>query len=126
MKEYTNKVQADQLISMQAIARFNIATSFPIHEEATFAQIAEKCNLDESITRRLIRHAINKSIFVEPRKGVVAHNAVSRLLAEDKQLLDFVAVNGDELWQAGSQTINAMVKFPGSQEPNETVCIGCF
>lgn len=106
---------------MQAIGRFNIATSFPIHEEATFAQIAEKCNLDESITRRLLRHAINKNIFVEPRKGVVAHNAVSRLLAEDKQLLNFVAVNGDELWQAGSQTINAMVKFRGSQEPNETV-----
>ncbi|CAG8977109.1 hypothetical protein HYALB_00011354 [Hymenoscyphus albidus] len=29
-------------------------------------------------------------------------------------------VASDDLWQAASQTVNAMVKFPGSQEPNET------
>ncbi|KAF7948289.1 uncharacterized protein EAE97_003700 [Botrytis byssoidea] len=26
----------------------------------------------------------------------------------------------DELWQAATQTVNAMVKHPGSEEPNET------
>lgn len=109
---------------MQAVARFNIATSFPTHKEATFAEIAAKCQLDESVTRRLIRQAITHNIFIEPRKGVVAHTSVSKLLAEDPQLVDWVAVNCDELWQAGSQAINAMVKFPGSQEPNETVSPG--
>lgn len=79
--------------------------------------------MDESITRRLLRQAINNDIFTEPRKGVVAHNAVSRVLSENKGALDLVTVNGDELWQAGSQAINAMVKWPGSQEPNETVSV---
>ncbi|KAM3076301.1 hypothetical protein ACMFMF_005634 [Clarireedia jacksonii] len=43
------------------------------------------------------------------------------MLAEDQQMADWVATSSDELWQAASQTVNAMVKHPGSQEPNETL-----
>jgi len=106
---------------MQAIGRFNMATSFPIHEEATFAQISKKCGIGELDVRRILRHAMTQRIFCEPRKGVVAHTAVSRLLVEDSQMADWVGASTDELWQAASQTVNAMEKYPGSQEPNETV-----
>jgi hypothetical protein len=106
---------------MQAIGRFNIATSFPIHEETSFADIAQTCHVNELDVRRILRHAMTKRIFSEPRKGVVAHTAASRLLAEDSQVADWVGANTDELWQAASQTVNAMVKYPGSQEPNQTV-----
>jgi len=106
---------------MQAIVRFNMATSFPIHEEASFAEISEACGIRELDVRRILRHAMTQHIFCEPQKGVVAHTAASRILAEDSQMADWVGVNTDELWQAASQTVNAMVKYPGSQEPNETV-----
>lgn len=71
--------------------------------------------------RQIIRHAIVKGIFSEPRAGVVAHNAVSRLLAEDQVIHDWVGASTDDLWQGAAQTCNALAKWPGSQEPNETV-----
>lgn len=106
---------------MQAITRFNMATSFPINEEATFAQIAESCGVNELDVRRILRHAMTKRIFHEPREGVVAHTAASRLMSEDSQVSDWVGASTDDLWQAAAQTVNAMVKYPGSQEPNQTV-----
>ncbi|KAL8815580.1 MAG: hypothetical protein Q9191_008449, partial [Dirinaria sp. TL-2023a] len=63
---------------------------------------------------------MTKNIFREPRQGVVSHTAVSRLLAEDSQLHDWVGANTDELWQAAAQAVNALVKYPASQEPNQT------
>lgn len=65
-----------------------------------------------------------KDIFSEPRPGVVTHNAVSRLLAEDQVIHDWVGASTDDLWQAASQACNAIEKFPGSQEANETVSPG--
>jgi len=106
---------------MQAISRFNIATSFSVGQEASFAQIAEACGMSEPEVRRFLRHAMTLHIFHEPRKGIVAHTAASRLLAEDSQLADWVGVNSDELWQSAAQTVNAMAKYPGSQEPTQTV-----
>lgn len=106
---------------MQAISHFKIASSFPVEEEASFTQISKACGVDEPNLRRLLRHAMTKHIFSEPRKNYVAHTAASRLLAEDQQMSDWVGASTGELWQAASQTVNAMVKFSGSQEPNQTV-----
>ncbi|KAI9873469.1 MAG: hypothetical protein M1830_000374 [Pleopsidium flavum] len=119
-RDFLQSFTHDELISMQAISRFKIASSFPFHEEASFAQISKACGLNEPDLRRILRHAMTKHIFREPRKGVVVHTAASRLLAEDTQILDWVGASTDELWQAASQTVNAMVKYPGSQEPNQT------
>ena len=106
---------------MQAITRFHITSSFPIHEEASFAEISNACGLEESVLRRILRHAMTKNIFKEPRKGFVAHTVISRLLAEDAEIHDWVGAITDEFWQAASQVVNALVKYPGSREPNQTV-----
>lgn len=106
---------------MQVITRFGMATTFGTHEEASFAEISEKCGINEIDVRRILRHAMTKRIFHEPRKGIVRHTAASRLLAEDSQIADWVGASTDELWQSASQTLNAMVKYPNSQELNETV-----
>lgn len=119
-RDYLQSFTHDELLSMQAVTRFRIANTFPIHAEVPFFEIAKACGLDESMTRRLLRYAMTKNIFQEPRKGVVSHTAASRLLAEDSQLHDWVGASTDELWQAAAQTINALVKYPGSQEPNQT------
>ncbi len=62
-----------------------------------------------------------KDIFSEPRPGIIAHNAVSRLLAEDPVVHDWVGASTDDLWQAAAQACNALDKWSASQEPNETV-----
>jgi hypothetical protein len=87
------------------------------------ADIAATTGLPEVNVRQIIRHAIVKDIFAEPRPGVVAHNAVSRLLAEDPVIHDWVGASNDDLWQGAAQTCRALEKYPGSQEPNETVCV---
>jgi hypothetical protein len=46
---------------------------------------------------------------------------VLRLLAEDPAIHDWVGTRGDKLWQGAAQACNALEKYPGSQEPNETV-----
>ncbi|ROV96535.1 hypothetical protein VMCG_07778 [Cytospora schulzeri] len=112
----------DYLFSfVQAITRFGLARNLPVGSETTFADMAASSGLNESDVRKLVRYAVSQRIFEEPRPGVITHSAASRLLAENPGVHDFVATCSDELWQAAAQTCNAMAKFPGSEEPNETV-----
>ncbi|KAL9118984.1 MAG: hypothetical protein Q9187_004464 [Circinaria calcarea] len=119
-RDYLQSFMHNELISMQVISRFKIASSFPVYEEASFDEIAKTTGLSEHNVRRFLRHAMTKHIFHEPRKGFVAHTAASQLLSEDEQMLDWVSASTDELWQAACQTVNAMERWPGSQEPNQT------
>lgn len=68
---------------MQAISHFNIATTFPVHEEASYADIAKLCGVNELDVRRILRHDMTKRIFSEHHKRIVKHTAASTLLAED-------------------------------------------
>ncbi|KAI0810440.1 S-adenosyl-L-methionine-dependent methyltransferase [Xylaria sp. FL0064] len=119
-REYLMSYSHDELISQQAITRYRIAHSFPVDKEASFSDIAAATGLDQGLVRRFLRHAIAKDILSEPRPGIVVHNAVSRLLAEDQAVHDWVGASTDDLWQAAAQTCNALDKWPSSQEPNET------
>ncbi|GAP82801.1 putative S-adenosyl-L-methionine-dependent methyltransferase [Rosellinia necatrix] len=119
-REYLMSYTHDELISQQAITRYKLAHSFPVGQEASFADIAATTGLDQGLVRRFIRHAVMKDIFSEPRPGVITHNAVSRLLAEDQAVHDWVGSSTDDLWQAAAQTCNAIDKWSASQEPNET------
>ena len=87
---------------MHAIARLNIASSFPVNETATFAQIATACNIDEQSLRRLLRNAMASFVFREKEPGVVEHTAASRALAQVPFLRNWVDMVSDEMW--GSQT----------------------
>ncbi|TVY17141.1 O-methyltransferase bik3 [Lachnellula arida] len=110
----------NSLLSMHAISQFNLVSTIPIHGEATFGEIAERSGVNKGDVKRILRHSMTNRIFKEPRKGVVAHTAVSRLISEDTQMADWVGAVTGELWQAAAQTVPAMLKYPGSQEPNET------
>ena len=59
-------------------------------------------------------------VFIETSPGIVAHTAASRALAEvplANQMLNFTV---GELMPAFSRMVDAMEKWPGSEEPNET------
>lgn len=69
--------------------------------------------------KRLIRHAMTNRIFREPSEGFVAHTAASRLLVDDSQMIDWVGLCSADFFPAAAHTVDAMVKYPGSQEPGE-------
>jgi len=111
----------NELSSYQAITHFRIVHSFPVGKEVTFSEIAATTGLKESNVRQFIRHAIVYGIFVEPCPGVVAHNVTSRLLAEDEIMHDWLGHVTNETWMAAAHGVEALVKYPGSEEPNECV-----
>ena len=112
--------QYNYYVPLHAVWRYQLARIVPVGGEASFAQIAQQSGLDEAVVRRLLRHAMANRIFREVRKGVVAHTAMSRLLAEDPLFPDYVGVGCDEMLRAATYTVPAMLKFPNSQEPGHT------
>ena len=59
-------------------------------------------------------------IFQEPRKGIVAHTAISRLIAEDQRVSNFVAYITEEMWGASTRIVDAISKWPGSEQRGQT------
>jgi hypothetical protein len=59
-------------------------------------------------------------IFKEPFPGYVAHKSSSRLLAQDAQLHAWVGFFSEDLRLPIANTVYAMDKGPGSQDPRET------
>ena len=98
---------------------FDIASSFPIAEEASFANISRTCGLAEDDTKRFLHFAMTDRVFKEPRKGVVAHTPASKAL-RNSWLRGCIWQICQELWPAASRTIDALVKWPGSEEPTQT------
>ncbi|KAI0156804.1 S-adenosyl-L-methionine-dependent methyltransferase [Xylariaceae sp. FL1272] len=122
-REYVMSFSHNDVLSLQAITRFKLAHLFPVGTEITFPELAERCRLSEPTVRQIIRHAIVLNVFCEPRPGVVAHNAVSRLLAEDDSTFGWLAVNTNELWKAAAHQCDAWEKYPNSDEPNQSKSI---
>ena len=92
------------MISLQAIYRLGLATGFPHKkQEATFEEIALYSGICASHVRRILRHAMTYRIFCEPRKGVVAHTAASKLLAEDHLMHEWVGMVSEEMWPAATR-----------------------
>lgn len=107
-------------MSLQAIYRFNIASCFAIDEEISFGEVSQRCQIDESDVRRLLRMATVNHIFREPQNGIIAHTAISKLLAEDPLVHQWIGIVCDDMWPSGCRTIDAMIRWPGSQEPEHT------
>ena len=96
--------QHNFMISLQAIYRFGLATGFPIgKDEATFGEIASSSGVCESQVRRILRHAMAFRIFCEPRKGVVAHTAASKVLAENTLMREWIGMVSEEMWPSASR-----------------------
>ena len=97
---------------MQVIVGFGVDTKFPVLEEVAYSTISSACGLNEPVLRRILRHAITKHIYREPCTYFVVHTATSRLLVEDPQLRERVNFSTKEKWQASSQTVNALMRYP--------------
>ncbi|KAF7903124.1 hypothetical protein EAE99_012150 [Botrytis elliptica] len=105
--------------SLHAIIRYDLATAVPIDSTATFEDIALARGLNTVDTTRVLRHAMTFHVFAENSPGIVSHTASSRLISERSDLRAWIATTLDELLPAASRMVDAMEKWPGSEEPNE-------
>lgn len=103
------------------MARFGLANAFPVGSEISFHDLAAKVGLGETHIRKLVRHAITQKIFTEVRPGVIAHSACSRLIAEDETVSSYLRFKTDDLWHSAFHLCDAVAKWPGSEEPTQTV-----
>jgi hypothetical protein len=115
----TNSQQMNVLVGLQAIYRYKIASSFKLEEEVTFEEIAKRCGITEPDCRQLLRVAIANHIFHEPQKGIVSHSAISKLLT-NPAINEWNGMVCEDMWPIADRTLDAMEKWPGSQEPNQT------
>ncbi len=98
----------------------NLAKLVPIEGSITLAELQGKTTLDAINLNRLIRHAITNHIFREPTPGMIAHNAASRLLAEDAPLQAWVGFNTEEMYPASAHVIDALRRYPEATSPTRT------
>ena len=107
-----------EMISLHSVCRFNIAKTF--ETTTTVQELASLTKLDESDLRRILQHAVTNHIFSQPSKDTIAHTSLSRCLAEVPLFAPWIDSGLDWLWPGASQVNNAMQKWPGSNEPNQT------
>jgi hypothetical protein len=108
------------LISLHAVARFNIATKFSVGQTASFAEIARLCEIDLDTTRRILRRAITNHVFFEPEFEVIAHTSISKALAKVPNLREWVTVAWEDTWPPTTKAVSAMIKWPNSSDSAET------
>ncbi|KID62536.1 O-methyltransferase PaMT [Metarhizium brunneum] len=106
-------------VSLQAISRFKIAELVPLGGRTTFASIAQEIGLGERTVRRLLRHATTMRVFHEPEPGVLVHTKASKLL-RDPVANAWLLCGTEEMWTASVKMVEALEKWPESQEPNHT------
>lgn len=114
-------------LSLQAIWEFKVHEAVPLegmisYEDLTAKVVELNNGLDIPVLnlRRLLRHAMTNRLFVEPQKGFIAHNRTSRILLEDEKMNSWVGFMTRDLFKPLANVVDAMKKWPGSEEPTET------
>ncbi|KAI1824558.1 sterigmatocystin 8-O-methyltransferase [Xylaria intraflava] len=107
------------LVSIDTLCRFHIVDMIPPGGQVSYGEISKKTGLGETQVKRFLRHAMAMRILREPEPGMVAHTKLSKLLT-----IPYVGATmglaGQETWPAAAKMVDAMLKWPSSEEPNET------
>ncbi|KAI1104559.1 S-adenosyl-L-methionine-dependent methyltransferase [Jackrogersella minutella] len=106
--------------SLQLINHYGIAKLVPIDGSITLSQLQAKSPLDPTNLARLLRHAMTNHLFQEPKPGVIAHTASSRLLVEDQALQAWVGFNTEEVYPGSAHVIDALKKYPEATSLTQT------
>lgn len=100
--------------------RYKIATSFGVHEQIDYQTLSSRCGLNVKDLRRILRYAMTSEIFCEPREGIVAHTAVSQVLAENPLMRDFIGNVCQIRFPASAQAASALEKYGLSKDSNQS------
>ncbi|KAH7122653.1 S-adenosyl-L-methionine-dependent methyltransferase [Dendryphion nanum] len=117
---YDPVVEHARLSSLHVISKFRIAESFAQDKTTTADEIASKCGLPASEVKRMMRHAASYGLFQQPEKGVYAHTASTAAILSVPFLAPAIRTTLDTMWRSTPFIVDALIKYPGSQENNET------
>ncbi|KAF2678003.1 putative O-methyltransferase [Lentithecium fluviatile CBS 122367] len=115
--------QHNRLVHLKLISHFDLANKIPIHGEISFKNLAATVGVDRAALIRILHLGIVCHMFKEPRLGMIAHSTASRQIAEDPLAASWVGANVDEMWPAPAKTVDALVKWPQAEEPNQAATI---
>lgn len=107
---------------LELISRFDIASKVPIDGEVSFASLADMLGFNCAAVTSILRLGIAHRMFREPRRGFIAHSAVSRQLAVNTGIASWIRNGVDDMWPACQKIVDALIKWPRAEEPNQTVC----
>ena len=79
--------------------------------------LAQRVGLNVEDLRRFLRLAITRHIFYEPRKNIISHNAVSRVLIDVPSSNDWLGLVCEEMLPSGIHAVEALRKWPNSHDP---------
>lgn len=98
-------INPNDVLSLGAVYRYKMASSFPVNETISFETLSTTCGLNEIDLRRMVRHAMANHIFQE-REGRVAHTAASRVLAENGRINDIVGLMCEEMFPGAARVLS--------------------
>ncbi|KAJ6779632.1 hypothetical protein PWT90_06494 [Aphanocladium album] len=113
-------------IPLEAICELRIAEAVPTTGSISYTDLAADIEALTGIKvivsdlKCLLRLAMTNDLFSEPTPDNVAHSRSSLLMVEDPGVASWVAMLTTDLLRPIVNTVAAMKKWPGSQEPNET------
>jgi hypothetical protein len=88
--------------------------------------MAEARGLSVTDVTRFLRCAIARHVFKEPRKGIIVHTAASKLLLNNPMVEHWILNVAQEFWPSVTRMVDATEKWPGSEEPNESVSLNVY
>ncbi|EJP61307.1 O-methyltransferase bik3 [Beauveria bassiana] len=99
-------------LTLQIINHYGIATLVPTSGTISFAELQSKTSLDAINLARVLRHAMTSHIFCEPKPGAIAHTALSRCLAEDDALQNWIGFNSEDIFPAAANVVKSLEAHP--------------
>ncbi|KAK8065892.1 sterigmatocystin 8-O-methyltransferase precursor [Apiospora hydei] len=105
--------------TLHTLYKFEIAKHVPLGEAISYADLASRCGLSESSTRRRVRAAISLRIFHETPAGLVQHNAASLALGTTT-LHDWLGMATEEIAPAALKIAESMEKYPACDDPTKS------
>ncbi|EXJ91409.1 hypothetical protein A1O1_04521 [Capronia coronata CBS 617.96] len=110
----------NDLANLHFIYHFRIPQCVPLQGGVSYEELAVTTGLDTVLLRRMIRHSIINRVLAESSQGHVKHSAASRILHEETGSMDAIGFWLEELFPAAPKMVEALKKYSGSGEPNET------
>ncbi|KAL8989010.1 MAG: hypothetical protein Q9177_002003, partial [Variospora cf. flavescens] len=83
-------VESEDMLSLQAIYRYQIDQNLGIGEQISFETLSARCALNVIDLQRILRYAMTNFVFYEPQPGLVAHTSLSKALAQDVRLRSYI------------------------------------
>lgn len=110
----------NQLLYLKFIYHFDVAKKVPISGGITYEELAASVGVNCDALCRILRFGIAFRIFQEPQPGTIVHSAASKQIAEDGAMADWVGANVDDMWPSAQKVVDALRKWPSTDEPDQT------